>query len=118
MAYMLSVLAILCLSPWFGSFLFLKPLAMLGLWYERRRKLRQLAGRVGALRIDDQEAWYWQQQQWRLCAPLCWLPFGVMISWRTATRTQRFWLMADSMSEQAWRNLRFYWLKGRHRQWK
>ncbi|MBT0727850.1 hypothetical protein HGT73_10785 [Rosenbergiella australiborealis] len=116
--WMLLLLVVMLISPWFGIFYLLKPLAIIGLLYERQRTLRRLLSRVGTLHIDDQEAWYWQQQSWRVVSPLCWLPWGVMISWRCGQRHQHFWLMADSMSQQAWRNLRFYWLKGRNRQWK
>ncbi|MBT0723508.1 hypothetical protein HH682_03415 [Rosenbergiella sp. S61] len=116
--WVLFTLAVILLSPWFGLFYLLKPLAIVAVIIERSRSLKRLSLRVGPLGIDNQETWYWQHQQWRLSAPLCWLPWGVMISWRSAQHTQYFWLMADTMSEEAWRNLRFYWLKGRNRQWK
>nr|WP_277756350.1 protein YgfX [Rosenbergiella nectarea] len=116
--WVLFILVVIVASPWFGVFYLLKPLAIAAVIFERSRTLTRLSLRIGLLGIDNQETWYWQQQQWRLSAPLCWLPWGVMISWRSAQQTQHFWLMADTMSEEAWRNLRFYWLKGRHRQWK
>ena len=115
--WVLLTLAALVATPWFGVFYLLKPLAIIAVIIERSRSLKRLASRIGLLAMDDQETWSWQQQQWRLSAPLCWLPWGVMIRWRSAQQTQHFWLMADTMSEEAWRNLRFYWLKGRNRQW-
>ena len=116
--WVLLTLAALFATPWFSFFYLLKPLAIVAVIIERSRALKRLSSRIGLLVLDDQEAWSWQQQQWRLCAPLCWLPWGVMVRWRSPKQTQCFWLMADTMSEEAWRNLRFYWLKGRNRQWK
>lgn len=116
--WVLLTLIVIFVTPWFGVFYLLKPIAIAGVIVERARSLKRVSSRVGVLGIDDQEVWHWQQQQWRLSAPLCWLPWGVMISWRSAQQTQHFWLMADTMPEEAWRHLRFYWLKGRNRQWK
>ncbi|WP_241650163.1 protein YgfX [Rosenbergiella collisarenosi] len=112
-----ACLVLILLTPWHGGFFLLKPLAVLALAVERRYLLRRIQSRSGIVSFDEQEAWTWQQQQWRLTAPLCWMPWGVMLSWRCGPHHHRWWLMADSMSEQAWRELRFYWLKGRNRRW-
>lgn len=116
--WQLFALLLLLFSPWYQAFYLLKPLLMVAVVWEGHRASRRLAQRVGVLAFDDQEGWYWHNSEWRLKSPLYWLAGAVLIDWQSDNQRQRFWLMRDAMPEKAWRSLRFYWLKGRNRQWK
>lgn len=112
-----SGVALLILSPWEQYFYLVKLILLVAMVSEGRRGIKRLSARVGSLSFDDQECWYWHQQEWRLASPLYWLSGAVLVDWRSGKQRQRFWLMRDAMSERDWRNLRFYWLKGRNRHW-
>lgn len=115
--WQLAVVTALLVSPWYGLVSWIKPLVVIAVLAEGWRAARRIVARNGTLYFDDQEAWSWQQREWRLQSRLYWLSWAVLIDWRSGDQRQRFWLMRDSMSEQAWRNLRFYWLQGRNRHW-
>lgn len=116
--FSLSVMAGLCFTPWYSGWWVVKPLLMLVVIAEWRGHRDQLARRCGSLALTDQELWIWQQQGWRLTSALSWLPWCVFVRWRCGRQRYSFWLMRDAMDEQSWRQLRFYWLLGRNRQWK
>lgn len=111
------ILICLYLTRWDAYWWLIKSPVLLGLLVELTLHWYGLKRHYGQLTLTREEVWFWQGQSWCNAAPPVWFGVAVRLSWKAPHRRRHVWLMRDSMSESAWRQLRAYWLMGRQRNW-
>lgn len=103
---LLCCLLVVCL-PWPEVWRWSKAPLLLVLLLEGWRHQRQLRQRDGALSLDQQGIWQWDNMRWHNARTPGWLPIGVLLVLvNEQGQRRRLWLMYDNMPAASWRQLR------------
>lgn len=102
------VLAIL-LAPWPENYSLFWLMLLVAVIFECIRSQRQIGRTRGELQQLAPQVWLWQQREWRLARRPWLCDWGALLILQSTQGTpcrRRLWLAADSMSREAWGELR------------
>ncbi|MEZ3500601.1 protein YgfX [Pantoea sp. KPR_PJ] len=112
-AFTAGALLMVATAPLPALFWLIKMPLLLLTFREGVQQQRRLAQRQGILQRKSDGSWRWQGVQWRITAPIRWLPGAALLVLRSEQgRIFRMWLFQDMMSVGRWRQFRARLLHG------